>query len=75
MCRFRTSRAVCATNTLQNEIDEATVAVSGLETLLHSIRLLLGERLDQCCEQDVLFNLHNALANGLEALKRTCGIL
>ncbi|AEV35473.1 hypothetical protein PSE_0961 [Pseudovibrio sp. FO-BEG1] len=67
--------ACSATNTLQNEIDEVTIAVSDLENLAYMQQLVLSERLKHSTERDALFTLHYALCDRLEALKKTCGTL
>ncbi|KZL00861.1 hypothetical protein PsAD5_01044 [Pseudovibrio sp. Ad5] len=64
-----------ATNTLQNEFDEINVAVSDLQNLAYVQHMVLSERMKNSCERDVLFTLHYALCNRLEALDKTCGIL
>ncbi|KZK75640.1 hypothetical protein PsAD46_05547 [Pseudovibrio sp. Ad46] len=70
-----TACACGATNTLQNEFDDVNVAVSDLQNLAYMQHLVLSERMKNSCERDVLFTLHYALCNRLEALDKTCGIL
>ncbi|KZL12993.1 MULTISPECIES: hypothetical protein [unclassified Pseudovibrio] len=70
-----TACACGATNTLQNEFDEINVAVSDLQNLAYVQHMVLSERMKNSCERDVLFTLHYALCNRLEALDKTCGIL
>ncbi|KZK96757.1 MULTISPECIES: hypothetical protein [unclassified Pseudovibrio] len=70
-----TACACGATNTLQNEFDDVNVAVSDLQNLAYVQHMVLSERMKNSCERDVLFTLHYALCNRLEALDKTCGIL
>ncbi|KZK91905.1 hypothetical protein PsAD46_01432 [Pseudovibrio sp. Ad46] len=70
-----TACACGATNTLQNEIDEANIAVSDLQNLAYIQHMVLSERMKNSCERDALFTLHHALSDRLEALNKTCGIL
>ncbi|KZK99881.1 MULTISPECIES: hypothetical protein [unclassified Pseudovibrio] len=70
-----TACACGATNTLQNEFDDVNVAVSDLQNLAYMQHMVLSERMKNSCERDVLFTLHYALCNRLEALDKTCGIL
>ncbi|KZK86937.1 hypothetical protein PsAD13_00204 [Pseudovibrio sp. Ad13] len=70
-----TACACGATNTHQNEFDEINVAVSDLQNLAYVQHMVLSERMKNSCERDVLFTLHYALCNRLEALDKTCGTL
>ena len=70
-----TACAHSATNTLQNEIDEVTVAISDLQNLSYIQQLVLSERMEHSCDRDALFTLHHAFKDRLEALAKSCGAL
>ncbi|SFK56499.1 hypothetical protein SAMN04488518_106243 [Pseudovibrio ascidiaceicola] len=67
--------ACSATNTLQNEIDEVTIAVSDLQNLAYIQQLVLSERMQEPSGRDALLTLHYAFRDRLEALEKACGTL